>query len=400
LKKLILKLLLGAGLTILFNHTVNADWTQTRGLSNVMVSSMAVCGNTLVVGTWDSGIFLSTNNGTSWIAVDSGRTFHEIKTFAVSGGTIFAGGGGVFLSTDNGASWTAVNSGLTKTVHSFAVSGIQNVFAGTDGGVFLSTNKGTSWAATDSELTDYWVLSLAVSGTNLFAGTRSQGIFRSTDNGANWTAVDSGLTDMEVPALAVSGTSIFAGTSLKGVFRSTNNGTSWTMVLNTIDRDVRALAVSGANIFAGTDGLGVFLSTNNGANWTAVNSGITDTDIRALAANDSTIFVGTEFDGVFRRPLSEMTGILDQKTQGKITHLKISTAGSTVAIEFSIPLSDQVAVTIYDLAGRAISSLVDHYLKAGSHRLFWDTHAFAKGCYAVRLQAGTSTHMLLVQIVR
>ena len=41
----------------------------------------------------------------------------HIKSFAVSGTNIFAGtvGGGVFLSTDNGTSWTQVNNGLTNT---------------------------------------------------------------------------------------------------------------------------------------------------------------------------------------------------------------------------------------------------------------------------------------------
>ena len=43
--------------------------------------------------------------------------------FAVSGANIFAGTwGGVFLSTNNGTSWTAASTGLTKTdVRAFAV---------------------------------------------------------------------------------------------------------------------------------------------------------------------------------------------------------------------------------------------------------------------------------------
>ena len=51
----------------------------------------------------------------------------------VSGTDLFAGTqhGGVFLSTDNGTSWTAVNAGLTDTVViSLAVSGT-DLFAGT-----------------------------------------------------------------------------------------------------------------------------------------------------------------------------------------------------------------------------------------------------------------------------
>jgi hypothetical protein len=50
---------------------------------------------------------------------------------------LFAGSGvGVFLSTNNGTNWTAVNTGLTRPiVHALAMSGT-NLFAGTRGGVW------------------------------------------------------------------------------------------------------------------------------------------------------------------------------------------------------------------------------------------------------------------------
>jgi hypothetical protein len=64
-----------------------------------------------------------------------------ITAFAVSGNNIFAGatgsGEGVFLSTNNGTSWTTLNTGLTNpVVMCLAVSGT-NLFAGIYyGGVF------------------------------------------------------------------------------------------------------------------------------------------------------------------------------------------------------------------------------------------------------------------------
>ena len=117
---------------------VNAQWTQTNGPYGGNISALAVSGTNL---------------------------------FAVTGG-------GVFLSTNNGTSWAAVNSGLyNNPVYALAVSGT-NLFAGTYGGVFLSTNNGTSWTAVNSGLTGAYVFALAVSGTNLFAGTDSGGVWR------------------------------------------------------------------------------------------------------------------------------------------------------------------------------------------------------------------------------
>ncbi|MDP2363587.1 MAG: T9SS type A sorting domain-containing protein, partial [Ignavibacteria bacterium] len=120
-----------------------------------------------------AGVFLSTNNGTSWTPTTLTNAY--INAFAVSGTNIFAGTGtnGVFLSTDNGTNWTEVNNGLTSSndVGTFAVSG-KNIFAGTQmNGVFLSTNNGTIWTEVNNGLMNTDVRALAVSGTNLFAGT-------------------------------------------------------------------------------------------------------------------------------------------------------------------------------------------------------------------------------------
>jgi len=144
----------------------------------------------------------------------------DVRCFAVNDSNLFAGtgGGGVFLSTNNGASWTAVNTGLTNTaVFSLAVNG-SNLFAGTDGGVFLSTNNGTSWTAINTGLTNTRVRSLAVNGSNLFAGTLG-GVFFSTNNGTSWAAVNTGLTNTVVSSLAAHSSNLFAGTDGGGVWR-------------------------------------------------------------------------------------------------------------------------------------------------------------------------------------
>jgi hypothetical protein len=74
-------------------------------------------------------------------------------------------------------------------------------------------------------------------------------------------------------------------------------------------------------------------------------------------------------------------------------------SGSVVAIECNMSHSDRVTITVFDLSGRGRSSLVNRYFNAGSNRYLWDTRAFARGCYAVRLQAGASAWLKPVQIV-
>src|ERR1035437_9798478 len=135
----------------------------------------------------------------------------SIRALAVSGTNLFAGGSGLFRSTDDGTSWTAENTGLMGYVFSLAVSGT-NLFAGTGNGVFLSTNNGTSWTPSSSGLPPLnpYVPALVVSGTNLFAGFGNFGgtgeIFRSTDSGTSWTAASNGFYSIYITSFAVSGT--------------------------------------------------------------------------------------------------------------------------------------------------------------------------------------------------
>ena len=51
----------------------------------------------------------------------------SVQCFAISGTNLFAGTdvGGVFLSTNNGINWTAVNSGLTKLMFMLLPSVVQ-----------------------------------------------------------------------------------------------------------------------------------------------------------------------------------------------------------------------------------------------------------------------------------
>jgi len=284
-----------------------SSWTSVNnGLTNnsyAYVQSLAVNGTTIFAGV-GGFIFRSLNNGSSWTAVNNGLTNAYINSFAVSGTNIFAGtgGGGVLLSIDNGSSWTAMNTGLTNTdVYSFAVSGT-DIFVGTAGGVFLSTNNGSNWTAVNNGLTSTTVRSFAVSGTNIFAGT-ANGVFLSSDNGNSWTAVNSGLTGTSVISLAVSGTAIFAGTYGSGIFRSSNNGSNWTSVNSGLaSTEVFSIAVSGTNIFAGTSA-GVFLSTNNGGSWSAVNNNLPNADVCSFGVRGTNIFAGSNH-GMFRSSTS------------------------------------------------------------------------------------------------
>jgi uncharacterized repeat protein (TIGR02543 family) len=276
--------------------------------------------STLYAGTGGSGVFRSTNDGTTWTAVNTGLTDPWIWSLAVNPltpTTLYAGtdGRGVFRSTNSGTTWTAVNTGLTNPhVSSLAIDPLtpSTLYAGTDGrGVFRSTDSGTTWTAVNTGLTNPHVSSLAIhplTPTTLYAGTTG-GVFRSTNSGTTWTMANTGLTNSWVWSLAINPltpSTLYVGT-VGGVFRSTNDGTTWTAVNTGLtDLWVLSLAINPltpSTLFAGTAGSGVFRSTDSGTTWTAVNTGLTDPWVWSLAINPLTpsiLYTGTGGSGVFR----------------------------------------------------------------------------------------------------
>jgi len=266
--------------------------------NSMQVQAFAISGSNIFAGM-DAGVYLSTNSGTSWTSVSSGLNYATVSALAISGGNLFAGtySNGVYLSTNNGTSWIAVDSGLTSSrVYAFCVVG-SALYAATDGGIFVSTNSGTSWTSTG--YSGPAVTALAFSDTSFFAGTFGAGIYLSSDTGKTWTPANSGLTRGNITALGISGSSVFAGTDGGGIFLSTNNGGGWTAVNSGVNAAyVHAFAFSGGDVFAGTSG-GFFLSANNGASWTASNSGSAATYITTLASNGSNMFAGTALGGIF-----------------------------------------------------------------------------------------------------
>jgi hypothetical protein len=288
----------GAETGVYLSTNSGTTWTAVNSSpANKRVNALAMSGSNVFAGT-DGGVSLSTNNGATWSAVNSGIVGTSVRSFGTSGSTIFAcaEGTGGFLSSDNGASWTSLNISAPN-VYAFATSGA-NVFAGTDGGVFLSTNNGVSWSAVNSGLTYTSVGSLALGGSYLFAGTSGAGVFRSTNNGTSWTPANSGIASESILALVPTGSNLLAGTYGDGIFLSTDNGTSWTAVNSGLtDKTVRALVAVGTDVFAATYS-GVFLSKNNGASWAAVNSGLASLYVFSLGVIGSSVLAETE-SGIF-----------------------------------------------------------------------------------------------------
>ncbi len=307
---------------VLCNSISVSQWTHiVIPLAGSAVSSIAADGSTVIVGTFSSGVFLSTDNGTNWTRSLVGlpgypEAFYPVRAVAVSGQNCYAGwDGGLYRSTDRGATWQSVNS--ITGVLSLAAN-LDYVWAGTLGtAVYFSSDRGANWGdmahsrggpvTTLAPTRDDWA-----AGTWLFfAG--SQGLecrnwfggFRTDWEGIIYPA----LLDKKVYSVVGVGDyglgpNIFVGTNA-GMYRSTIGSASWvpTGPANVL---VQSLASSSTRkVFAlSTDGL-LFFSADMGQTWTDVTVGpgaIGPIGSSSVAASGSYIFCPCG-NGLWRRLL-------------------------------------------------------------------------------------------------
>lgn len=218
---------------LFFCLTTNAQWTQCNGPYGGEINTLTKIVANIFAGC-QGGVFLTTNNGENWTAVNNGlRT--APYALGVSGTNLFAGGygGKIFLSTDYGSNWKEITiDSINREIKSFVSIGT-NVFVVTTYGVFLTTNNGQSWAVQFTNEGNYPIKNIAVAGNHLFSGTAQHGLFLSTNNGMNWNKVNIGLNaeKVSINSLISNNKVILATIDTAGLksmqFISTDNGENW-----------------------------------------------------------------------------------------------------------------------------------------------------------------------------
>jgi hypothetical protein len=422
----------GTAGTGVYSSTDNGrTWAAaSSGLMKMSVTQLAANGSKLFSGAYGGGLFCSTDNGNIWTSLSTRSWNKSISALTVSNETVYVGCyNEAFFSTTNGRTWVALDSGLNyphrNSIQTLAVKGT-TLFAGLWEGIVTATKQERIWREViyGSGLPYDWkchVESFAVKGDTVFAGISDTGVFLSADNGATWKPC--GLVGIGANALTANNGRVFAATD-SGLFLSADNGATWTKIaIGSGNRRFLSLVASGSNAIAGTGrgGGGIFMSTDNGATWSTAASGLADGNVAALAVNGDRVFAGIELPeydstgniaktffgcGVWQRGLAEMTvGISRQPKEIKNSHIVFDistprTMCSNVIVSFFLPCREQVEVSVHDLSGRAIASLVNGALGPGTHRRTWSVAATASGCYLIGMRTGSQLLVRRITVVR
>ena len=292
----------------------------------------------MYVGSYDDGIFASTDHGATWNRANTGfgpATRIQVESFVVdplTPTTLYASIGAPhyfpFKSIDGGGGWDPLPRSIFAVycISKIAVDPFDSakVYAGLElggvcgGGVLRSTDGGATW--TQAGAPEIRVSAIAldpVTPDTLYIGSNyTGGIFKSTDGGATWAECDV-PSFVDVAAIAIDPlhpATVYAATS-DGVLKSTDGGTHWslsgpygyeaTLLIDPRDPDVLYF-----------NEYGVQRSVDGGATWRSVIDGLTNVYVHGLAfdpTNPSELYVASaaqqHFSHRSRRALRGRPGV-------------------------------------------------------------------------------------------
>ena len=304
----------------LFCINLYAQWTLVPSAPLVYTRSITNSNNVLYLPTSGSGVYRSTDEGSSWQQINNGLISQQAKDVYElldwNGSLYVATTDGIYKSTDAGGSWIKKSDGITigpGATYEFTESIYDyggNLFTGAWNGIYRSSDNGESWMLTN--VSGFGVLAKNFTEHNgkLFAARESNNTpygYKSTDNGITWQD----LTEINFPSITFfSEPPLLWMGAIDGVWLSTDNGLTWEARNNGLNPDpysssiIRVDDVLVTSLkFGGSD---MYRSFDNGLNWEHFNEGLPFVNsIEKLISFNGKILAATS-GGLFERDISEV----------------------------------------------------------------------------------------------
>ncbi|MBK8268755.1 MAG: hypothetical protein IPK83_10805 [Planctomycetes bacterium] len=354
-------ILIGAGTSIYLSDASGTQWTPAINGYNANACRTLLQGGAgrLFAGSFDNGLFRSTDNAQSWSPINEGLYGRTTLRLVVSSkGFIVAGTNlqGIFRSDINGAPWTGPIL-PTRNIFALAESPWSDLFAGnytilpggiSDGHAWRSSDDGLNWTPLDNGPVvamvsgfvfpasqqvicstawgmssvrtstsngDLWSLLAPGPGNeayclarnpqgDLFIGSEGHGVLRYSASSQTWTNLGLATLSQQFSIVINSQGHVFVGNdgNVKGVYKSKANGDSLSP-LNSFPSNFgyAILCLPNDDLYVGTLEKGIQYSNDGGSSWTTVNSGIPVSSCQALALGpDGHLYAGVAGFGVYR----------------------------------------------------------------------------------------------------
>lgn len=349
-----------------------------------------------------SGIWKTTNAGANWFEIGvSVRPLYAI-VWLDSLRIVGAGSWGrISRSTDGGLNWTSdsVASRYYHLNNIFAVNGVLYVAAYDT--LLRSTDAGISWTkqysglhGTATRIHFFNAMTGIVPGCTKLAKT--------TNGGQSWTPILMGLSGCGMSLHFINQNTGYLAGQYGAIYKTTNGGIGWQgstpFPLDGYLWNIDFFGESGVGytVEVGNGRGRIFKTVNHGNNWqetTMLNDTTFVPDMFAVTHTSDGHFYATGRRVVLKtiNPVSVQSSTTEIPERYSLAQNYPNPFNPETTIEFSIPKKSFVALTVYDMTGRKIRTLVNDTYFEGSYEINFDATSLASGTYFYRLEAGNYT---------
>jgi len=342
------------------------------------------------------------------------------------------GHSGLFYSDDGGQTWTDAMVDLSGGMGGAPdgnPDGFAQIYAITEdilGTLFISANNGDVYRSFDRGVTWQRAKQLPMGSATtaftleadptlpgtLYAGTFGDSLYVTTDFAETWARPDGDglgngyIFDIEIDPLSGN---LFVGTA-QGIYYSPNGGDDWTGLnsafpIPAVPPEIRNIAFdSNGAFFASTWGQGVWYAPD----WQATalsNYALKTSNIFNMAISNNTVNVFTDTGEMFTFEYNFNSTSVDTEEAG--TELPSAFAldqnypnpfNPVTTIQFALPQSSDVNLSVYDVLGRRVATLVNGQLQAGQHAVNFQATDLPSGMYLYRLTtpAGSISQKMVI----
>ena len=354
-------------------------------------------------------IIFRTYDGGAYGNVISTGTTNTYYDFCDAGsGILYLTGSQKCILKNSGSFWQTIFTG-TGNYYSISVLAPNTIYVVGDSpdNINKSTNGGNNWTAlvspTNNTLKGVFFVDVL---TGLICGQTGT-LFRTTDGGATWTRQSKSTSiNFEKMYFINSSTGIVVGSG-GSVQKTTDGGTTWIPKQSNVNTNLNSICFYPPDLFwaAGDNGK-IIKSSNAGESWVVQNtnnSAVTFNDIFASSVDtayavtsQSVMYKTTNSGGLtFIEPISN-----EVPDKFSLSQNYPNPFNPTTNIKFQLPNSGFVKLTVIDMLGREVETLINENLNAGTYNADWNASNYSSGVYLYKIQAGDFSEIKKMVLVK